>query len=93
VVFRRVLVGAIRDEDLREAEKQLELAARSEHCPAVEELANYAVWPQYDPVLPLQLCDERRAEIRSHLEHGCAACCKQVEIAERRRKSRNADVA
>ena len=92
-VFRRLLLEMITPDDLRAAREQLALnAPRPGGCPAVEELANYAAWPGRDPLLPRQLGDERRAEIRSHLEAGCPACCKQVEIATRR-AARNNDKA
>ena len=62
--FQPILFDTIRDEDLREAEEQLEFATpRPGVCPAVEELANYAVWPACDPILPRQLSDGRRAAI------------------------------
>ena len=83
-VFRRAMPGRIGEAEFRQAEQQLGLAARSESCPAIEELANYAVWPQLDAILPDRLDDDRRAEIKAHLEQGCPACRKQVEIAQRR---------
>jgi hypothetical protein len=80
-----MLVDMISNEELQEAGKKLEFGtSRSRHCPEIEELANFAVWPQRDPVLPHQLSVERRAEIKSHMEQGCPACRKQIEIAKRR---------
>jgi len=88
--FQPILFDTIRDEDLREAEEQLEFATpRPGVCPAVEELANYAVWPACDPILPRQLSDGRRAAISAHLERGCRACGKQVEIAKHRAARRD----
>ena len=81
----RILVEPIGEEELCEAKAQLELdVPHPERCPAIDELANYAVWPEQDPIAPCELSEGRQAEIRAHLEEGCPACRKQVEITYRR---------
>jgi hypothetical protein len=80
-----MLVESISEEDLREAKAQLDLAvSHPERCPTIDELANYAVWPEQDPIAPCELSEGRRVEIRVHLEEGCPACSKQIEITYRR---------